>query len=58
MKNQKGTLVDLKDLVVILLVLFYYFLLSIILTKFLSPLFNSMIYFVEHINDYLIIIFR
>ena len=54
----KGGYIPLKDLLAIWLVLLFYFLLGIIITNVLAPIFQIIIFFVEHINEYLIIIFR
>jgi len=58
MKKMKGGYIPLKDLLAIWLVLLFYFLLFIIITNVLAPIFQIIIFFVEHINEYLIIIFR
>ena len=57
MKKMKGGYIPLKDLLAIWLVLLFYFLLGIIITNVLAPIFQIIIFFVEHINEYLIIIF-
>ena len=58
MNKMKGGSISLKDLLIVWFVLIYYMALGLVIVIIFHPLMYSFVFFTEHLNDYLIIIFR